>query len=353
MTDIMDNSSQPQAVIRADSPNDSRAYLFASSKNVWDHYLQYRPSYPDSMWHSWLDYHRGPLDTIHEIGTGCGIGAASLLRVAQTRGAPIQHMILSDPSASNIATAQDLLPRADIGASDSTRITYATQAAEDTFLPPGSVDLVFACECLHWTRIEESLARMHDSLRPGGTMAAGFYDVAGGIVRDNNPRAARALEAVYEDMIVGVREGRHRSKWGTSMAPWQRRNMHSGLNFVPFRGDQWEDVRRIYINMPQAGQTTEWPVFDAYRAQGVVQEGDSKVNVEGGETCEWREDLDGWSVRECTPAWVRGMLETAPIEFHPDFWEGPLWKEFVDAVHAQGDTFRAVFTANYVMARKR
>lgn len=352
MADIDSSSPQAQqAPPQNGQEDDPQAYLFASSKNVWDQYLQYRPSYPDSMWHMWLDYHRGPLSTIHEIGTGCGIGSASLLRVAKLRGTgTVQQAILSDPSASNIATSKELLacaPEITTG----TSFTYVTKPAEEPFLPPGSVDMVFACECLHWTRIEESLAKMHESLRPGGTMAAVFYDVAGDIFRDN-PRASKALGAVYEDMIVGVREGRHQSKWGKSMEPWQRRNTHLGLNFVPFCGDQWEDVRRVYINLPQEGQT-EWPVFDTYRAQGVVKEGDSKVNIQGGETCEWSQDLDGWGMRDCTPEWVKGMLGTAPIEFNEDFWEGEIWREFVDAVQAKGDTFQAVFTTNYVMARKR
>lgn len=326
-------------------------YNFASVKSVWDHYLQYRPAYPDSMWHMWLDYHRGPLKTIHEVGSGCGVGMANILRVAKARGTPIPNAVLSDPSESNITTCkQVLLPDSSLCAADTagTTLTFVQSPAETCTLPPESVDMVFGCECLHWTRIEEALARMHESLRPGGTVAAVYYDVAGDLLHHaDNPRASLALQMVYCDMF----SGRYPPKWG-SMEPWQRRNAHLGLNFIPFDPDMWEDVRRVYINMPGGRKTTEWPIIDVYKAQKVTSEGDSRVKEET-ETCEWMEDKEGWVIQDCTTEWVKGMLETAPVAFPSDYWKGELWREFEEAVSEKGGTFRAVWTTNYVMARKK
>lgn len=147
------------------NPPDKKAFPFALQKDVWKHYLQSRPSYPDSLWHQWIEYHQGPLITAHELGTGCGIGAAGLLAASHTRGHPIKHMILSDPSESNVITAKELLKAEDY---PGTRLSFHQKTGEDSFLEPGSVDMVIACECLHFTDIERAISSIHASLRPGG-----------------------------------------------------------------------------------------------------------------------------------------------------------------------------------------
>lgn len=325
-----------------DGANGDSVYAFGMPKDAWDHYTQYRPAYPVSQWNTWIDYHSGPLNVIHEIGTGCGIGAAGLLGAAKARGQPVKHAVLSDPTASNVAVAKAMLAT---GRFSDTDFTFYREPAEASFLEPGSVDMVIACECLHWTELGASMARMHESLRPGGTVAVVFYDMFMGDAL-GIPRITEALDKVVGDLIAGVKEGRH--KYGPKSTADKRRNVVVGLNDVPFDPEMWADAKRIYINIPD-GQT-EWPVHPEIR-KFFPYEG-SKVD-EKNETLEWISDPEGWGIKECTVDWVRGTLGTTQIEMDPKFWEGPLWKELVEAVDEQGGKFWASFRASYIMARKK
>ena len=48
-------------------------YAFAFKKNDWESYHEFRPSYPASMWRTWMEYHRakgGRFENAHDIGSG-------------------------------------------------------------------------------------------------------------------------------------------------------------------------------------------------------------------------------------------------------------------------------------------
>lgn len=126
---------------------DSTATPFSLTNHRWTHYLEHRPAYPDSLFNLWLDYHKGPLVSAHEIGTGCGIGAARFLDVATAKGKLVEHMILSDPAPSNVATTKQNL---NSGQYPNIKFNFHQKKAEERFLEPNSVDFVFACEALHW-----------------------------------------------------------------------------------------------------------------------------------------------------------------------------------------------------------
>lgn len=327
----------------ANGTND--AFAFGLADEAWKFYLQHRPPYPDTQWAMWLDYHKGPLDVVHEVGTGCGVGMANFLQVAHAaRGHTIQRAILSDPSESNVVTTRAMFT----GAKDrfpGTAVEVHQQPAEASFLAPGSIDMVFACECLHYTDIDACLARMHESLRVGGTIAATFYD-ASNVKIHESPRAERAYQAVFSDFVLGAKEGRYRSriKEGGMM---RGRRLNVGLNWVPFDPAAWADVRRVYLNIPD-GQT-EWPLLPAWK--GVLQN-ISRVN-EATEALEWVQDAESWGVKKTTADWLRGLLTSHEVEVDDTFWDGPLWKEWAAAVEEQGGEVWLVVQANYIMARKK
>lgn len=325
--------------------NGTEKFAFGLAREAWDMYLQYRPPYPDTQWQMWLDYHQGPLDVVHEIGTGCGVGMANFLQVASKsrgRSQPVRRAILSDPSQSNILTVQATLPQDQY---PRTAFALHQQPAEASFLAPGSVDMVFACECLHYTDIDACLARMNESLRPGGTMAATFYDCARATVVDS-PRAERAFQAVFSDFVLGAKEGRYMSRIKQDKTMKGRR-LNLGLNWVPLDPERWADVSRVYINIPDGEK--EWPLLPAWR--GVLQN-ISRVNPET-ERLEWIQDQESWGVKKASVDWFRGLLATHDIEVDEAFWKGPLWTEWVEAVSERGGTVWLVIQANYIMARKK
>ncbi|KAJ4396288.1 hypothetical protein N0V93_000507 [Gnomoniopsis smithogilvyi] len=311
---------------------------FSLPSDVWDHYLKYRPSYPDSMWNKWLDYHRGDIHTAHELGTGCGIGAAKLMNAAKARGQPIRQMILSDPADSNLKTAERMLQHRNQFPDAAFR--FYRKRGEDSFLKPGSVDMVIACECLHWMDIRKAAASIHASLRPGGTFAAVHYSVPSMRIIDNE----RATDALRRLLVL---QG---SKQSTVMAFSNRlaelSKLGPGLNFVPLDKDLWEDVTRTWINIPE-GQTSlpSW---------GVRTESSSAPSMTDAktETFQWAQDVDGWGMKNCTLDRVKGMLATTYF-CDEEMFEGDAWKDFENTVGKSGDSFPVAFFATTFLSRKR
>lgn len=320
---------------------EKKPFPFALQKDVWKHYMQNRPSYPDSLWNEWIEYHQGPLHTAHELGTGCGIGAASLLAASNARGQPIKHMIVSDPSESNVNTARELLKPDDY---PDIRLSFHQRRGEDSFLEPGSVDMAIACECLHFTDIEKAIASIHASLRPGGTVAAVFYGVLNSRIPENERADAawKAFGKMHFQRIVG-------ENIETILERIKDSQVWLGLNFVPLDKDLWQDVRRVFVNIPD-GQT-EWP-RDVGVPKGVKPRGRSRIDT-GYDSLEWRSDLDGWAIRNCTTERIKEMMLSMLLQYGDKDWQSEEWKEFDAAVSEGGGTFHFVFPATMILARKR
>ncbi len=74
-TDTMEQNSladRHESQEAADGKKDVR-YPFAFKNLDWQEYHRYRPTYPESMWKTWLDYHKshgGGFETAHDIGSG-------------------------------------------------------------------------------------------------------------------------------------------------------------------------------------------------------------------------------------------------------------------------------------------
>lgn len=311
---------------------------FSLPPNVWDHYIKHRPRYPSSVWNTWLDYHKGPLATAHEVGTGCGIGAANLMSAAKARNQPIQQIILSDPAESNVRTTRDLLQREN--QFPDTTFTFYQKAGEDSFLASGSVDMVIACECLHWMDIRKAVASIHASLRPGGTFAGVHYAVPTLRIIDNK-EATEALQRIVQTQ---------RTKQSTSAAFNNRSaNMPQfgmGLNFVPLDKSLWEDVVRTWYNVPD-GQAS----LPIWSIRAGTPRAPSMVDAET-ETLRWVQDEDGWGMKNCTLDHIKGMLATTYYT-DEEIFEGAMWKEFEDAIRQQGDSFQVAYFATTFVARKK
>lgn len=320
---------------------ESKAFPFALKVDVWRHYLRSRPSYPDSLWREWLEYHQGPLNTAHEIGTGCGIGAASILSASYAKSQPIRHMILSDPSESNVTTAKELVNGEDY---PDTELSFQQQRGEDSFLAPGSADMAFACECLHFTDIEAAMASIHASLRPGGTVAAVFYGVLNAPIRDN-ARADAAWKAFGKRHFRRVVE----EKIGTIFERMKNSQVGLGLNFVPLDKELWRDVRRVWVNIPE-GQT-EWPMEVGLSKEARVNHR-SRIDPEY-ESFEWRADPDGWALKDCTAERIKETMLSMLLGYGDKDWQTDEWKEFEAAVKESGGTVHFVVPATMILARKK
>lgn len=115
----------------------------------WDRFYSARPEYPPSLFELFLDYHRGPLDTLHDLAAGSGLAADGLLTALSHRsghphggggeGRILPRTILSDPGGENVGIATRFM-----GARHPSAALECWEARgedQDMFLVPNSVDM--------------------------------------------------------------------------------------------------------------------------------------------------------------------------------------------------------------------
>ncbi|KKY36557.1 putative yhr209w-like protein [Diaporthe ampelina] len=250
-------------------------------------------------------------------------------------------MILSDPSESNVTTAKELLKAEEY---PGTSLSFHQKKGEDSFLEPGSVDMVIACECLHFTDAERAIASIHASLRPGGTVASVFYGVLNSRIPDNERASAawKAFGLMHFRRVVD-------ENIETVLARVNVSQVAQGLNFVPLDRGLWRDVRRVFVNIPE-GQT-EWPM-EVGMPEGARLKGRSRLDPEY-DGLEWRRDPDGWAIRNCTTERIKEMMVSMLLQYGDKDWQSDEWREFEVAVSEGGGTFHFVFPATMILARKK
>lgn len=319
-------------------------FAFSVKTDSWDHYAKYRPSYPESMWLAWLDYHQGPLDTIMDVGTGGGVGAAGLLAVARARGKQIKRVYLSDPNDDNLSAARknftaDRFPGVEF--------LFHRGPAEEPFpgLPPRSVDMLISCASIHWMDVETAMGTFADTLRPGGTFGAVVYPQP---TVQGDDEVAEALGAVFEQR----RRFQDKSDAANVMESIRARayrNLSIGLDYVPFQPERWTCVRRRTANLPKDGK---WPLRDSTWAH--YGEPKSAV-VEGEEYEKVQEDSNyirkGYAVEQLKEFFQ--TLGYEPFVMDGRLWESEAFRKFEETVKAKGGSFDLVWPVATVLARPK
>lgn len=339
-------------------------FAFAVETDAWDHYAKYRPSYPAAMWTAWLAYHQGPLDTVLDVGTGNGIGAAGLLAVARAQGRHVRRVCLSDPNADNLAAARKALTPARF---PGTEFLFHRGPAEDPFpgLAPRSVDMLLSCASIHWMDIDAAMATFAATLRAGGTFGAVVYPQPTVLPRSSSNDADDDAaddpdggDALLAQQLGAVFEQRRRfqdaadAAHATLRAVRARcyRNLSVGLDYVPFAAAQWTAVRRRTANLPADGR---WPLRDSSWAH---YGGAPTVAVAAGEVYE-RPPADADYVRRgYSVAQLQAFVET--LGYEPFVRDGRLWatdafQAFAATVEARGGTFDLVWPVATTLARAR
>lgn len=319
----------------------SQQLPFTMSSAFWDQYLKYRPPYPDSLCRSWLDFHRGPLDAVHDLGTGCGIGAQCLLMAARERGKVIKRMYLSDPGATNLNFAAQALNNV---THPSTAFDFRQVKGESAFLEPDSVDLVTAYESMHWMDTPVAIDNVLTSLRPGGTFAVVFYHVYPTI--RNNVRAERAFrQAAEEHYSRCAEENLLDENWRKGHL-----NASTGLDFIHFDLDKWEDVKRIYINTKDYEYAWPWP----HTVERLGPKPPSRVDFASGhETRELVENWEDWQMESCTPDWLRESMISLHSGFDAKTFSSAAWREMESAASDTDGLLHVTFPVTILLARKR
>ena len=268
----------------------------------WSDYIKFRPIYPTSFFEKIFTYHtqktKASWSAAHDIGAGCGIVSASL--------APhFNNIIVSDPNEGYATLARKIL--VEDSRHPESKFKFLQESAENSSLGPATVDLIAACECIHWTRPDIAIQGFARQLRAGGTLVISLY-TRPRIV--NNERAQRAWKAIFEFYAGQVK---------SPLFDHALRILNSGTEAWGFPEEDWESVKRLYVNAEGS--------VDAFKINHLVIE--SKVKE--GEEIIWEEDVQEW-MDEQDIGWFRGYAATWS---KPDVAEeevNPLWDEMEQAL---------------------
>lgn len=149
-------------------------------------YAQYRPTYPDSVYTTIVNYMKkgGNCGFELAVDVGCGSGQSS---VPLCRS--FEHVIGYDISECQIEHA----PK------DIENLTFRVGPGEDlSFLKNGSTDLITSAQALHWLDRDKFYSEVRRVLKPGGVFAAYGY----GISVLDKPEAQNTNTQVHHEYLV-------------------------------------------------------------------------------------------------------------------------------------------------------
>ena len=192
---------------------------------------------------------------------------------------------MSDPNEGYAALGHKILGE-ELGIPES-KLSFLQESAEKSSVTSGTIDLVAACQMLHWTDPDAAVDEFHRQLKPGGTLAITAYTrprILG------NPAAQRAWRGIFAAHAKGI--GARGDLYLRAL-----RNGNSAFESVGFPEGKWREVRRVYIN---SGGTLE-----AFRIDERV--GESKVGP--GEERIWKDGDQDWMDLKRID-WLRGYFST-------------------------------------------
>lgn len=318
----------------------------------WDQYIKHRPQYPDSMFEKWLAYHgeNEPLQAVLDLGTGGGVGAQAFLRaLTKLRGAnSVKTMYLTEPGAANIEAARrNLTTRRFPGTTFQFHHGPGEQPNPD--IAPRSLDLVMACECLHFTDIEPVMDNIASYLRPGGTFVSVVYYA---VPRIRNNDRARALQ-----QQLGQAWRTEIERKGILFALPKRLQTAMGLDFVPLDARLWREdsVVRWYCNVTNREWAFEEHVEDL-SPEELARQGPrrcARLEKDGGpEKEEVVTDLEGWGMQGVTADKMRQIYAARQPGMLDDFPDMPEWKALAAEIE-RGGTVDLVVPAMMILAKRK
>ncbi|SEI75392.1 Methyltransferase domain-containing protein [Azotobacter beijerinckii] len=160
-------------------------------------YAAHRPSYPAAL----IDY-LADLAPATACALDCGCGTGQLSGPLAGRFA---RVLATDASAAQIANAEP-----------HPGVDYRVALAEDSGLPPASVDLITVAQAAHWLDLERFYAEVRRVARPGAALALISY----GVLQVEGPPTPLVEHFYYR--VLG---------------PWwpaERRHVEEGYRSLPF-----------------------------------------------------------------------------------------------------------------------
>ncbi|KAI1776947.1 S-adenosyl-L-methionine-dependent methyltransferase [Hypoxylon cercidicola] len=278
----------------SDTPTKELGFSISQGVN-WSNYIAYRPIYPTSFFERIYSYHAqkpgAAWSVAHDVGAGCGI-------VSSTLATRFDRVVVSDPNDGYAALARKLL--VEEASLPESKFRFLQETAEKSSVESGTVDLVTACECIHWTTPDVAIEEFGRQLRPGGTLVITYYTRP---LIEAGERAVKAWLALWAALSQRSRGALYDKAYCVG---------NSGLESLEFPEGEWETVKRVYINAHGS--------LEAFEVNDLV--GGSKVKE--GEERVWVEDDEDWCHMhgiEWFKAYFVTWMPSTPVAELQGFWD--------------------------------
>ncbi|KAI0111352.1 S-adenosyl-L-methionine-dependent methyltransferase [Daldinia grandis] len=257
-----------------------KKFAFSARQGVdWSNYLAHRPAYPQSFFERIYSYHSQKAgvawSVAHDIGAGCGV-------VSSVLASHFDGVIVSDPNDGYTNLAREFLVKKTL--LPESKFRFLQEAAEESSVESGTVDLIAACECIHWTTPNIAIREFGRQLGAGGTLAITYYTRP---LIEANERAVRAWKAVWDAFSTKVQRGLGENAF---------RIANTALESLEFPEEDWEALERIYINSQGALDSF---TLDDRISESRVKESEEKVWIEDDDWCD-----------TCGIEWLKGYVAT-------------------------------------------
>ncbi|KAL9111226.1 MAG: hypothetical protein Q9227_004304 [Pyrenula ochraceoflavens] len=303
----------------------SNGTVFAQDKKFWNNYLKGRPQAPDVFFNRIFDYHRdqgGTFGTIHDVGAGNG-------PYAQKLRSKFSHVIISDIVARNVELAQDRL-----GTDGFSYRAAKVEEADD--IPPGSVDMVFATNLMHFPDQKAAMSAIAKQLKSGGT----FMCAAFGPARFDDTRLQDLWTRIsHEGGRLLLMKVNSIEQTVSVMSRTQDRYNVAPLDpelFLP-------GAKRVHLNMTKGGLVGPLPPEDAHK--------NKEPDYTGPNDVEAFEDEEGWSF-ETDLDGVKEHMNTFPFIADHTADLAELFQELQELIE-DSRTVRGYFPAKVILATRR
>ncbi|KAF2118838.1 S-adenosyl-L-methionine-dependent methyltransferase [Lophiotrema nucula] len=304
------------------NPLESSNQVFAQDKDFWNHYLKGRPSVPPQFFSRLFAYHSSRSNgfvTAHDVGAGNGPYSATLR-------SKFSHVIVSDIAPDNVRFAEARL--------GTDGYSYRASRVEDVDdIPPGSVDMVFATNVLHFCDQDVAMASIARQLRSGGTFACAAF----GAARFDDERVQQLYTKLGQ---VGARELLKTLSDSEKLVQAMARTK-GAYNVAPLDAELWRPgAQRIHLNMPPEGMTS--PLPPEIQVEEPVYAGVDDVAI--------FEEEEGWGF-VMDLAGVREHLESFPFGRDSGKEFAELWGE-IEKIVGNGSV-RGHWPAKVILATRR
>lgn len=147
-----------------------------------------------------------------------------------------EQVVVSDPNSGSNKIARQLLTEEYGKTEAGSTFVFLQETAESSSLEAETVDLITACECMHWTDPQQAVDEFAGQLKPCGTLVMTLYTPP--VIRDNE-----RAQSIWQEIFMAY------SKKATGPLSERAFQISStAYDSIALPPTQWESIKRVYMN---------------------------------------------------------------------------------------------------------